>query len=484
MKVLLIYPPETHMIKTNVPTFVEQEKGFYPPLGLLYVAAYAKEHTDHQIGVLDTHLEQMDFKGLEEEVKKRKPDVVGIQTMTFTLIDVIETARAVKRAGKDIHINLGGPHVNIYPEESIQIPEVDSLTLGEGEVVFTDLISALAAGDDLGKISGLVFKKDGEIVDTGTRDFIEDLDALPFPARELTLYQKYYSILAKRSPITTMISSRGCPYRCLFCDRPHLGKKFRSRSAKNVVDEMEECVKIGISELFFYDDTFTFDRQRTLDICEEILKRGLEIGWDVRTRIDRVDEKMLEMLKKAGCERIHYGVEAGTSEILKVLRKDIKLDRAIEIFKKTRQIGITTLAYFMIGSPTETREQILETFEFAKRLNPDYLHLSVTTPFPATALYRLGLEQGVLKEDYWKKFAVDPRPDFVPELWEEKLNRDELIELLDRGYRDFYLRPSYIIKGLTQVRSVEEFKKKTLAGIKLLVSKSSSKGGQNQKSLE
>ncbi len=477
MKILLIYPPEKNMIKTNVPTFVEQEKGFYPPLGLLYVAAYIRNHTHYQIDILDANLERLDFDEIEREVKRRSPDIVGIQTLTFTLIDVINTAKAVKRVGKHIHINLGGPHVNIYPDESISIPEIDSLTLGEGEVTFTELVDTLNKGGDLSKVQGIVFKRGEQIIKTRKRGFIDNLDDLPFPSRELTPYKKYSSLLARRSPITTMISSRGCPYCCLFCDRPHLGKKFRARSPKNVVDEMEECFKIGIKEFFFYDDTFTIDRERTIEICREIIKRGLEVGWDIRTRVDAVDEEMLKILKQAGCERIHYGVEAGTPEILKVLRKGIKLDKAVEIFRKTKELGIITLAYFMIGSPTETKEQIFETFEFAKKLDPDFIHLSVTTPFPATDLYQLGLKKGIFKKDYWREFAKNPRTDFVPELWEENLKRDDLMELLNYGYKIFYLRSRYIFKSLWRVKSFKEFKQKALASLKLFFSKPELKGG-------
>ncbi len=469
MKVLLIYPPNKHMLTTNVPSFVEEEKGCYPPLGLLYVAAYAEKYTDHRIQILDAQAEQLDLTDIEEEIKNRAPDIVGIQTMTFTLIDAILTAKIVKKVSKNIHVNLGGPHVSIYPNETINLSEIDSLTLGEGEIAFTELINSLSSGRNLKEVPGIVYKEEGRVVNTGVRDFIQDLDALPFPARHLTLHRKYFSLLAKRSPITTMITSRGCPYRCLFCDRPHLGKKFRFRSTRNVVDEIEECIGLGIREFFFYDDTFTVNRKRALNICREILDRDLKIGWDIRTRVDLVDDEMLEVLKQAGCERIHFGVEAGTPEILEILRKGIKLDEAERIFKKAKELGITTLAYFMIGSPTETREQILQTFEFARKIVPDYVHLSVTTPFPATDLYRWGLEKGLFECDYWKNFAMNPEPEFVPELWEENLSRKELVELLELGYRKFYLRPKYVLGQLRRVSSWTEFKRKAHAGLKVLL---------------
>ena len=465
MKVLLIYPPAENIITSTYPSFVDEEAGFYPPLGLMYVAAYAERNTEHKIEILDTQVEKMDYPTIEREIERRKPDIVGIQAMTFMLIDVIITAKIIKRVNKEIKIVLGGPHVNIYPDETISIPEVDYIVLGEGEIPFTELIQNLEDTQKLKKIKGLVFKEGEKIVNTGSRELIENLDTIPFPARHLTPYKEYYSLLAKRTPVTTMMTSRGCPYKCLFCDRPHLGKKFRARSAGNVVDEMEECVKMGIKEFFLYDDTFAVNRQRVFDICNEILNRDLDIGWDIRTRVDNVNKELLEKLREAGCERIHYGVESGNPEILKVLRKGITIEQAKEAFKMTKEVGIRTLAYFMIGSPRETKSQILETIEFAKKLNPDFVHFSVTTPFPATPLYYMGLEEGQLKSDYWREFAKNPTKDFAPELWEEILPQEELIELLKYAYKSFYIRPRYILKEMLEVRSLEEFKRKAKAGL-------------------
>ena len=255
-----------------------------------------------------------------------------------------------------------------------------------------------------------------------------------------------------------MMTSRGCPYRCCFCDRPHLGKRFRAHSATYVVDEIEECKKLGIREILLYDDTFTVNKERVLSICDEIQNRQLNISWDIRTRVDNVDEAMLEKLKQAGCRRIHYGVESGTSEILKILRKDIDLQKTKDIFATTRVIGIKTLAYFMIGSPTETQDQINKTIDFMMELQPDFVHISITTPFPATDLYRLGLERGILKSDYWREFSRKPTADFVPKVWEENFTREQLVALRKLAYRRFYLRPKYIFKQISRIKSWRDLK--------------------------
>ena len=468
MNILLVNPPAENELIGNNPSIIEEERGYNPPLGLLYIAAYLEKHTQHKVEILDTQVEEITYNRLKDIIAKKNPDLVGITAMTFTLIDVIKTVQIVKSIDRDIKVVLGGPHVHIYPNETIDIPDVDYLVLGEGEITFTELVENITDIDKLKVIEGLVFKDDGITVNTGIKPFIDNLDELPFPARHLTPYRKYSSLLAKRSPITTMFTSRGCPYRCTFCDRPHLGKAFRARSAKNVVDEMEECVNMGIYEFLIYDDTFTIHKQRVVDICDEILKRKLDIGWDIRARVDSVNEEMLRKLKKAGCERIHYGVEAGTENILKALNKGITLEQAKRAFEMTKKAEISTLAYFMIGAPTETKEDVLQTIEFSKKLSADFVHITILTPFPATAIYREGLETGVLKRDFWQEFAANPTRNFQPAYWEEILSREELLELLTHAYKSFYTRPTYIIKELIRARSFGELSRKVKAGLKVL----------------
>jgi len=468
MNILLINPPMDNMIASTYPSIVDEEAGYYPPLGLMYIAAYAERHTDNRIEILDTIVERMSYSQIEKELERKKPDIVGVQAMTFTLVDALLIAKIVKRIDNEIKVVLGGPHAYIYPNETINQEEIDYLVLGEGEISFTNLLENIDNIQRLKSTPGLVFKDGGRIINTGVDSPIMDLDSIPFPARHLTKYKKYYSLIAKRSPITTMMSSRGCPYNCSFCGRPHLGKKFRARSAKNVVDELEECTRMGIQEFFFYDDTFAVNRQRAIDICKEILERGLDIGWDIRTRVDSVDMELLSKLKRAGCERIHYGVESGNSEMLKMIRKGITIEQAKEAFKLTKEAGIQTLAYFMFGLPGETKKQMFDTIEFAKTLNPDYVHFSVLTPFPATPIYEKGLEDGIIKDDYWSEFAKNPQKEFTPKLLEGNLTNEELMGLLKYAYKTYYLNLAYIANQVLKLKSFEEFKRKAKAGLRLL----------------
>lgn len=470
MKVLLINPPSEHMITTNIPSVIDEERGYNPPLGLLYVAGYAKTKTSHEILVLDCQVEEVSQEEVEDRIRAIKPDVVGIQALTFTIIDARMVAQAAKRVNPKCWVVMGGPHVHIFARETLAMPEVDFAIKGEGELAFSQLLSALEGSLSLDKVFGLAYRDPatGQIKDNPPAPPVEDLDGLPYPARELTPVNRYYSLIAKHNPITTMFTSRGCPYRCLFCDRPTMGRRFRSHSAMSVVNEMEACIKLGIREFFIYDDTFNVNRKRVFEICEEIKRRKMEIAFDIRARADRMDDEMLKELASAGCDRIHYGVESGNEEVLETLLKDLDLDHVRKIFKATRAHGMKTLAYFMIGNPGETREMALKTIAFAKELDPDFVHFSILTPFPATAIYYKALEEGRFDHDYWAEFAKNPTPDFEPKLWEEHMNRAELVGLLKYAYKSFYLRPKMVMKNMAYTHSPIDFFRKARAGLRML----------------
>lgn len=468
MKVVLINPPRENEILANNPAIIDEERGFNPPLGLLYLAGTLEQQGRHQVSIIDSQVEKLSYPGLEARLRALQPEVVGLTAMTMTLLDVVKTVELIKGFDRNIRVVLGGPHVHLFPDETLGLGNIDYLVLGEGEEPFSQLLDRM---DDLNarkEIPGLVFSQEGQIIHTGIRPLMEDLDRIPFPARHLVPYLDYTSLLSKGQVVSTIFTSRGCPFQCTFCDRPHLGKRFRARSAENVVDELEACARLGIRDFLFYDDTFTVDKERVLKICREIEKRKLSIAFDIRTRIDTVNEEIIQALKRAGCLGIHYGVEAGTEKILKVLNKGITIPQVKKIFDLTRKHGIQVLAYFMIGNPGETREEVEETFRVMKRLNPDYVHLTIFTPFPGTQLYFQGLKSGIIHRDYWREFSRNPQPSFTAPHWEEHFTREELLALVIEGYKGFYSRPTYILKELLKVRSLGEFRKKAAAGLKVL----------------
>ena len=455
MKILLIHPPLENLVTAGIPTLVGK-RGFFPAMGILYIAAYCRKYTDHSIDVIDAVLEGIDHSQLADIIKLKKPDLVGISTLTFTLVNSIKTAEMVKSILPDVKVVLGGIHVTLFQQESIANSCIDFAVIGEGEITFSRLLDNINNEKELRKIPGLLFKHNNEIINTGPPSVISDLDSLPFPARELTAFQNFKSY-EHNTYATTMITSRGCPYNCLFCYRPHYDKKLRFRSPEDVLQEIEECIELGIREIHFYDDIFTIDRDRVLQLCDLILGTGLSFYWSIMTRVDQVDPQLLLLMKKAGCVRIRFGVESGNDEILKVLRKRITVEQARAAFRMTREAGISTVAYFVIGSPTETEEQIRETISLARDLKADFTNFSIITLYPGTDLYKLALEKKILKEDIWRKFAADPDMGFIPPFWEEKFRREQLIGFQSQAYKAIYLKPGYIIRKLAKIRNFRSF---------------------------
>lgn len=463
MKVLLINPPQENLLTVGIPSPVEK-RGYYPTIGLLFVAAYCTQRTNHEISVLDAPLEKVSFDGLERIIREEEPDIVGISAMSFTLHNCVKTAGIVKKVSSYIPVVFGGIHVTLFPYESIGLANVDYAVAGEGEVALAELLNSLENKDELKSVKGLLYKENGNVVYTGPRPLIDDLDRLPFPERKLTPYKNFYS-MRKNTTATTMITSRGCPYQCAFCIH---GKKrdFRSRSPKNVVEEMKVCLAMGIGEFYIYDDTFTYDRERVLEICSRIINDRLNIEWSAMTRVDKVDYELMRRMKEAGCTRIRLGIEAGTDEIMEMHRKGTTVELAREAVDVAKAAGISTVAYFMLGAPTETKAQIEQTINFAQELNADFTHFSIVTLYPGTELYNQALESGLLKKDVWREFAKYPNSDFLLPLWEEGFSRSELMTFQSYAYRRFYFRPKFIIKKFSKVSTWRGFKDLVRLGFK------------------
>jgi radical SAM superfamily enzyme YgiQ (UPF0313 family) len=437
MKVLLINPEQEPDIDNNLPKFVDQSRGSLPPLGLLYVAS-ATRKAGHDVKVADCSIGDNPV----QVIRGFRPDIVGITATTFTLLKALKIARLCHQEG--CRTVLGGVHASIYPLESLALPEIDYTLSGEGEHAFPVLLRKLE--------NGKVHDKYCELAD----GYIYNLDALEFPDRTMTDWRKYQSALDSTGYVTTILTSRGCPFHCTFCHRPHLGKMFRPRSPDNVIKELKEIRELGIREITFYDDTFAVDRERVFQICDRIIREKLGIVWDMRTRVDLVDKDMLRALCKAGCKQIRYGVESSDNETLRKIAKGITIEQAQRAVKWTKDAGIETFTYFIIGSPGETMAHWQRTIEFSKRLNPDYCYFAIMTPYPKTPLYEMWLRgDGSPRPDHWLDFAKNPREIETP-YYQDWINRDVLEDWLKRAYKEFYLRPSYLARKLLKVRSAKE----------------------------
>jgi len=469
MNVLLINPPAENLVKTFAPDSLTEEMGMYPPMGLLYIAAAAREaHGDRfQFEVLDTQMERMGYPQIREALEKKNPDVVGISCMTFLLIDALKVVRIVRDVHPEARIVIGGAHPTIFPAEMAAQPEIDFVVVGEGEKVFSDLLAALADKKDPGGIPGLGFKKNGKVVVNPREAFIQDLDNLPYPARDLIPSEKYYNVLGEsRVVMTSLLTTRGCPFKCIFCTNKD-GKVCRMRSPENVVREIEECYARGITDFDIIDDTFTINIKRAKTIARLIIDKGLKITMDLRARVDTVDQEVLDLLAEAGCTRIRFGVESGNPRVLENLMKGITLDQIRKAYKMAKKAGIFTFAYFMLGSPGETEKEVWESLKLAKEINPDFAQFLITTPFPASRLYTQGIETGVLSGDYWREFSAHPQGEFVPEWWTENFTHEELEKLQRKVHLRYYYRPGYVWNQLRQVKSIKELARKARLAVRL-----------------
>ncbi|MHA1267591.1 MAG: B12-binding domain-containing radical SAM protein [Candidatus Helarchaeota archaeon] len=460
-KILLINPKFQKTIYSPLPDPIERSRGKYPPLGLAYLAGSLKQH-NYEVQIYDADLEDRDYRGLIQKLKKEQPKIIGITTTSFTFLQAKLTARIVRKILPNSRILVGGPHVSIYPREVLSNEEFDIGILGEGEETIIDLVKGLENSKDLKTIPGIAYQKNGTFFQTEFRPLIQNLDEIPFPARSLLQNRKYFYPFAKRNPFTTVITSRGCPFNCAFCLRAsgiHFGRKYRTRSPQNIIRELEEIINyFQIREIFFYDDIFTLNQVRIWNLCKEIIKRQLDIIWNCRTRVDTVTPKLLKIMKRAGCERIHYGIESGDPLILKNLRKNISISQIEKAFLWTKQNEIEAFAYIMLGAPGETFYSIRKTMQLLKKIKPDYVGFFITTLFPGTDLYKDALEKGSLKNEVWKEFTrgtlkVQPLP-FI----EENYSKVELQKILKKCYQEYYFRPYFFWQKLKSLRSIGQLK--------------------------
>jgi len=474
MKIALVFPPVLNSIQTTIPEFINENEGYFPPLGVMYIASYLKKHKDDcDIFVIDSSVEKLNHIQTAQRIVDFGVDIVGLSCWTFSLLDTLAVASQVKRISPATLVCLGGPHVNIYPKETLSMDCVDFVITGDGERPFAKLIDQLKTHYDFAKVPNLHYKKNGRLENSLLKHVEENLDELPFPDRNWTPFQQYYTILDRERPVTTMITSRGCPFKCSFCFQHGTG--WRCRSVSNIIDEIQYCTGLGIRNFFIFDETFTVNKQRVIELCDEIKRRYLNITWSCRSRVDTIDEETMGRLKEAGCQRISFGVEAANDDVLRRLNKKIVISQVKRIFKAAKKKRITTLADFMIGCPGEDRKKTYETIKLAVELNPDYAQFCLFTLFPATKLYEEALKEGVVNRDVWLDYAKKPEFDFKPPLW-NIYSEEEAKRLLAISYRRFYLRFSYILKRLFSVRSIAQFKTYLKSGIGLIkIALSSSK---------
>jgi len=405
---------------------------------------------------------------------------VGITSFTLSLVDVCTAARTIRQALPHVHICLGGHHPIAFPFEAAALREFDSIVVGEGEAVFTQLIDALTEKRDITGIAGLYTGASIKSRQTAPcRDkrflsrvmvppsYIDNLDTLPVPDRRYIRHVHYKSIVGASGNLATIISSRGCPFRCIYCDVPF--KQYRERSIGGVLDEIEVCLGMGYDEFHFYDDLFNITADKVIRYCDAIERRGLTFTWNFRGRVNGVTLESLKRAQRAGCRMISFGVETGSDEGLRQLKKQTDTETIKKVFLWCRQLGIKTIADFMIGLPFEKSvDDIWGNLDFLMEVDPDYAQICILSIYPNTEIYDMAVKRNLVDENRWQEFALNPKPDFKIDHWNQFVTTKELVALQKKAYLKFYLRPTHVLKSVINTRTVYEFLAKTKGLLKLL----------------
>ena len=423
MKTLLINPPMYDQRNYGKPFILP----YGPPLGIAYLAATLEKSG---FAVKATDMFDFSWDRVRKTLEDERPDVVGITCLTEQRESPREMARLCKAVNKDCLVIAGGIHPTIMYEQALQHWPVDVVVLGEGEETLRELIVCLHGNTPFGGVAGLAYKRDGAIIKTPMRSLVENLDHIPFPAYKYFDFDKYtrYEILdgvwngksLKKLRFVPIISTRGCVGNCQFCSTPSFWQRWRTRSAQNVVDEMEFLVKdFGCGFFNFADDIFTVNKNRVIDLCKEIIDRKLDVVWDCETRVNFIWEDMLNWMARAGCYCISFGVESASEAVIKAIRKKTTPEQIAQAFMLTKQAGMKTKMLLMVGNPGENDDTINDTVKMIERTRPDFVSVSEAMVFPGTELYTIAKQKGLVADDYW--LTDRPAPYFTDEHTLEQL---------------------------------------------------------------
>lgn len=416
-------------------------KSIFVPLGIGYLAAVL-EREQYEVKVLDLQMINPTTQQLESELSKSNADIVGVTTSTLTYWPAIEVVKAAKKVLPDALTLVGGPHVTVLPEQTLtEAPEVDVVVRGEGEMTVLELadLTSKANLGNLDKVKGITFRKNGQIVHTDNRPFIENLDELPHPAYHHFQMENYRMDNKYYLPI---ITSRGCPFECTFCLASTMcGTHFRTRSPTKVLDELEWMRDEHHADVFaLYDDTFTIDKKRANAICDEMKARKFDLPWDCRTRVDQINTEILTKLRNANCQLVHFGVESGSQKMLDAMKKHTTVEKNAWAIKLTKEVGISVAISVVVGYPGETPIRLKETFDFIMKTKPDFVYVCQAIPYPGTELASILKDLGWEVSTEWNKF------DEQSPVFKNPLLSSEQIDQMRGAFYDDFLSFSYYIQ--------------------------------------
>lgn len=428
---------------------------YWQPLGTLYVAA-SMQQAGHEVqfynGAFMTHEEIID------RLRVYRPQFIGLYSTAFGWEKAKKTAAAIKAVLSQVFIVVGGPYPVAVQEKCLQdCSDIDAVVTGEGEISVVEMITRLESDKNFEGVEGVAFRLGGEIKKNPPRPLITDLDALPFPARDLLGEAAKYippPATYKRKPVAVIMTARGCNRHCLYCFQldKNRASGIRYRSVENVMAEIELVLSQGYREIKFIDDTLTADYNRAMSIAREIKKRGLDFTWFASAVVNQVDKPLLQAFKEAGCWAILFGAESGVQKNLNAIRKGITPDQIRRAVKAAKEVGITVYTPFLFGIPGQTFEDGLKTIEFALELDPDIANFHAITPFPGTELYDNIEKYGTMSEDltdYTYQGAA-----FVP----YTMTREQIAELRQLALKKFYSRPKFLWRRFLALRSLNDLR--------------------------
>jgi len=426
---------------------------YWQPLGMLYLASSLMK-AGHDVKFLNGAF--MTNEEIMKDIEQGRPYAVGLYSTTFGWKKAMEAAKNIKAIDKNIVTCVGGPYPIAVQEKCLEDCEwMDVVVTGEGEITLNEMLERFSEGKTLEGVEGIVYRDNGEIKKNPLRPLIEDLDSLPFPARELLEDAVSYippPATYKRKPVAVMITSRGCNRKCLFCFQ--IDKKritgVRYRSVENVMEEIELCLKQGYKEIKFLDDTLAANYDRAMRITQEIKARKLDFTWFASACVSQVDEPLLRAFKEAGCWAILFGAESGVQKDLNTIKKGITLDQTRKAVKTAKKLGIKVLTPFLFGIPGQTYEDGLKSIEFACEIDPDVANFHALTPFPGSELYDNLEKYGTISDDT-SDFSYQGAA-FVP----FSMTREEIWKLRQLAFKKFYSRPKYILGRLLRMRTTDD----------------------------
>jgi radical SAM superfamily enzyme YgiQ (UPF0313 family) len=426
--------------------------GHQMPLGIYYLAARL---LDDAVGVkvIDAEALHLVHEEVVDILKKSDAKIIGITSTTVAFRNARSLAEMIRKALPDIYIVIGGPHMTAMPEATIKTGAFDYGIVREGEIAFSKLVQLLLFNKgEIEEIPHLYYKKAGEIVCNSKIEYIQDLDTIPFPARQLcpdiSIYRPPVGAF-RQYPVVSMITSRGCPYQCIFCDNNTFGRKTRFFSAEYVVAEISEVIKkYGAKEIAFLDDTFVLDKKRLYKIFDLLNQQRIKITWTCMTRVNNLDYETLKFMKDNGCWQVRFGIESGNQKVLNFIKKGITLDQVRNVAEWCSKLKISSTGFFMIGHHIDTPQTIQDTINFAASLPLTDVTATINTPIPGTESYEKAKQYGTYDESDWTSLNYWT-PVFVP----KGLSRDFMLQKQAELYRRFYFRFEVIARQLLKIRS-------------------------------